>query len=57
VLFLCYMTLSLSLSLYIYIFLVGFEVLTAVVMKGSIFLDITPCSQLKLGLAPALTLV
>jgi hypothetical protein len=25
----------------------GFEVLTAVVMKSSIFWDITPCSQLK----------
>jgi hypothetical protein len=27
--------------------IVGFEVLTAVVMKGSIFWDITPCSPLK----------
>jgi hypothetical protein len=35
----------------------GFEVLTAVVMKSFIFLDITPCRQLNLGLAPAFTLV
>jgi hypothetical protein len=29
--------------------LVGFEVLTAVVMKSSIFWDITPCSPLKVN--------
>jgi hypothetical protein len=29
---------------------VGFEVLTAVVMKSSIFSDITPCSLLKINL-------
>jgi hypothetical protein len=28
---------------------VGFEVLTAVVMKSSIFWDITPCSPLKVN--------
>jgi hypothetical protein len=28
---------------------VGFEVLTAVVMKSSIFWDITPCSLLKVN--------
>jgi hypothetical protein len=28
---------------------VGFEVLTAVVMKSIIFLDITPCSPLKVN--------
>jgi hypothetical protein len=28
---------------------VGFEVLTAVVMKSAIFWDITPCSQLSLN--------
>jgi hypothetical protein len=28
---------------------VGFEVLTAVVMKGTIFWDITPCSPLKVN--------
>jgi hypothetical protein len=29
--------------------IVGFEVLTAVVMKSSIFWDITPCSPLKVN--------
>jgi hypothetical protein len=29
--------------------LVGFEVLTPMVMKSSIFFDITPCSQLKVN--------
>jgi hypothetical protein len=28
---------------------VGFEVLTAVVMKSSIFWDITPCNPLKVN--------
>jgi hypothetical protein len=28
---------------------VGFEVLTAVVMKGTIFWDITPCSPLSVN--------
>jgi hypothetical protein len=28
---------------------VGFEVLTAVVMKSTIFWDITPCSPLKVN--------
>jgi hypothetical protein len=28
---------------------VGFEVLTAVVMKSSVFWDITPCSPLKVN--------
>jgi hypothetical protein len=40
---------------------VGFEVLTAVVMKSTIFLDIKPCRLLKVtrrfGLPPAFTLV
>jgi hypothetical protein len=31
------------------IILVGFEVLTAVVMKNTIFMDITPCSPLKVN--------
>jgi hypothetical protein len=31
------------------IYFVGFEVLTAVVMKSSIFWDITPCSPLKVN--------
>jgi hypothetical protein len=35
---------------------VGFEVLTAVVMKSSIFWDITPCSLLKASLAYSSTL-
>jgi hypothetical protein len=30
--------------------IIGFEVLTAVVMKSSIFCDITPCSPLKVNL-------
>jgi hypothetical protein len=30
-------------------FYVGFEVLTAVVMKNTIFWDITPCSPLKVN--------
>jgi hypothetical protein len=28
---------------------VGFEVLTAAVMKGTVFWDITPCSPLKIN--------
>jgi hypothetical protein len=31
------------------IFYVGYEVLTAAVMKSSIFLDITPCSPLTVN--------
>jgi hypothetical protein len=31
------------------LFVVGFEVLTAVVMKSSIFWDITSCSPLKVN--------
>jgi hypothetical protein len=34
-------------SHYYYCYCVGFDVLTAVVMKSSIFWDITPCSSLK----------
>jgi hypothetical protein len=29
--------------------LIGFEILTAVVMKSAIFWDITPCSPLKVN--------
>jgi hypothetical protein len=36
---------------------VGFEVLTAVVMRSFIFWDITPCSLLIVSLPPAFTLV
>jgi hypothetical protein len=32
-----------------YLMYSGFEVLTAVVMKGSVFWDIMLCSQLKVG--------
>jgi hypothetical protein len=31
------------------IYILGFEVLTAVVMKSSVFWDITPCSPLKVN--------
>jgi hypothetical protein len=34
---------------------VGFEVLTAVVMKSSIFWDITPCSLLKINLKSSIS--
>jgi hypothetical protein len=33
----------------VYIFILGFEVITAVIMKGSIFWYITPCSLLKVN--------
>jgi hypothetical protein len=49
-------------SVYHFQFFVGFEVLTAVVMKGTTFWNITLCSLLSVnrrfgGMPPALTLV
>jgi hypothetical protein len=40
---------GLSIQVHDLMLFTGVEVLTAVVMKSSVFWDITPCSQLKIN--------